>query len=102
MASRGAAMTDLRTGGDAVVVRDGGSLGERPIAWLWDGRVPREALTVVVGPSGGGKTALLAAVAAMALRNNPPPDVGSKPCQVWWVDGGGRPDRVVPRFLAAA
>lgn len=88
--SEGAAAPDGELALQEVTVRYPGQA--RPVLDAYSGRVPRRGLTVVVGPSGSGKSSLLGAIAGLVSREEGSLTVGGTPVggsswrdQVAWV-----------------
>jgi hypothetical protein len=75
----------------------------RPLKWLWPGRVPDNALTLIEGRKGVGKSTLLAAIAAHVTGGPPLPDQTSQvPRAVLWMISEEDAGSVVrPRLEAA-
>jgi len=76
---------------------------QKPIEWLWHGRMPRGALTIYEGIEGEGKSMLLCEVAARVTRGQAlPGDRPREPGSVLWFAAEDDIARVLkPRLMAA-
>ena len=76
---------------------------QQPIEWLWQGRMPRGALTIYEGIEGEGKSMLLCEVAARVTRGQAlPGDRARDPEPVLWFAAEDDIARVLkPRLMAA-
>ncbi|MCH7667576.1 MAG: AAA family ATPase [Acidobacteria bacterium] len=70
---------------------------ETPV-WLWDGRIPLQAITLLIGTGGLGKTSLVCEIAARVSRGQ----LGRSPAAVIFATvEDSRSHTLVPRLIAA-
>src|SRR4051794_26925544 len=74
---------------------------ERP-TWLWEGRIPLENMTLLVGRQGLGKSTLVAELVAQASRGKLDGDLhGERVCTLLVTAEDSHSVTVVPRLQAA-
>jgi hypothetical protein len=75
----------------------------KPIDWIWAGRIPRGALTIIEGAEGEGKSTLITAITATITKGYAlPGDQEREPGAVLWCSAEDDLSRVLkPRLVAA-
>ena len=78
---------------------------ERPLEWIWPGRIPRAAITVVDGHPEAGKSSVLRDITARVTTGKPMPGEGDSRLEpagvILLASEDGVDDVIVPRVRAA-
>ena len=88
--------------GRRVVLTPASQVCPKVVHWLWEGRLPKGALTLLAGREGLGKSTLCVWLAAQVTRGTLAGQSLGTPASVLWVTSEDDPGyNVVPRLMAA-